>query len=258
MDAAGGGQAADAPLRPLYVLFAFLVARWNRGVLPVASALSIILAIFAGIAAPAWFDRAKDGLSNPALPADLLGLLCLLLVPLQVILIAVAMVAFNQNWHVEEERQIGDEIPPGDEPRGEKGRWPHHAARQPLERRPRTKRASARRTHRPRAGLEKPERRLDQRRAVLADVVDRVRDLGDGQVVGRHEQLLEPLEAGPRIEPFLLGLLLEDHRHAVVDRRNDLPRLAGDDRAGMDRGAVRPASLRPEPGEREGLALTAG
>jgi hypothetical protein len=97
----------------LYVLFAYLVARWNRGVLPVASALSIILAIFGGIAAPAWFDRAKDGLSNPALPPDLLGILCLLLVPIQVILIAVAMVAFNQDWHVEEERPIGDELPPG-------------------------------------------------------------------------------------------------------------------------------------------------
>jgi len=100
----------------LYVLFAFLVARWNRGVLPVAAALAIILAIFAGIAAPAWFDRAKDGLTSPALPEELLGLLTLLLVPLQVILIAVAMVAFNQDWHVEEERPIGDEIPPGDRP----------------------------------------------------------------------------------------------------------------------------------------------
>jgi len=106
----------------LYVLFAFLVSRWNRGVLPVASALAIILAIFAGIAAPAWFDRAKDGLSNPALPPDLLGLLCLLLVPVQVILIAVAMVAFNQDWHVEEERQIGDELPPVEPPKGSTGR----------------------------------------------------------------------------------------------------------------------------------------
>ena len=97
----------------LYVLFAFLVARWNRGVLPVASALAIILAIFAGIAAPAWFDRAKDGLSDPALPPDLLGILCLVLVPLQVVLIAVAMVAFSQDWHVEEERPIGEEIPSG-------------------------------------------------------------------------------------------------------------------------------------------------
>ena len=103
-------------LASIYILFAFLVMRWNRGVLPVASALAIILAIFAGIAAPAWFDRAKDGLSDPALPPDLLGILCLLLVPLQVILIAVAMVAFNQDWHVEEERPIGDEIPPGNEP----------------------------------------------------------------------------------------------------------------------------------------------
>ena len=100
----------------LYVLFAFLVARWNRGSLPVVSALAIILAIFAGIAAPAWFDRAKEGLSNPALSPDLLGILCLLLVPIQVILIAVAMVAFNQDWHVEEERPIGDEIPPSDKP----------------------------------------------------------------------------------------------------------------------------------------------
>ena len=110
-----GVKALTIIYAALYVLFAFLVARWNRGVLPVASALAIILAIFAGIAAPAWFDRAKDGLSNPALPPDLLGILCLVLVPLQVILIAVAMVAFNQDWHVEEERPIGDEIPSGGE-----------------------------------------------------------------------------------------------------------------------------------------------
>jgi lysylphosphatidylglycerol synthetase-like protein (DUF2156 family) len=91
----------------LYILFAYYVAKWQRGVLPVASALAIILAIFAAISAPAWFDRAKDGLSSPALPEELLGLLTLLLVPVQVMLIAVAMVAFNQNWHVEEERPIG-------------------------------------------------------------------------------------------------------------------------------------------------------
>ena len=105
-----GGQIFAIGYIVLYLLFAFLVARWNRGVLPVASALAIILAIFAGIAAPAWFDRAKDGLDSPVLPEELLGLLTLLLVPLQVILIAVSMVAFNQNWHVEEERPIGDEL----------------------------------------------------------------------------------------------------------------------------------------------------
>ncbi|HEY7267538.1 MAG TPA: hypothetical protein VH501_07580 [Solirubrobacterales bacterium] len=129
----------------LYVLFAFLVVRWNRGVLPVAAALSIILAIFAGIAAPAWFDRAKDGLSDPALPPDLLGILCLVLVPIQVILIAVAMVAFNQDWHVEEERPIGDEIPPRDDPDEDE---PGPADRSTSERRTRTSRTTA--TRRPR------------------------------------------------------------------------------------------------------------
>jgi hypothetical protein len=134
----------------LYILFAYLVARWNRGVLPVASALSIILAIFAGIAAPAWFDRAKDGFSNPALPPEFLGLLCLLLVPVQVILIAVAMVAFNQDWHVEEERPIGDELPPVNPPRGtssprsNKRTSTSRASRSSASKR--TTRASARRT----------------------------------------------------------------------------------------------------------------
>jgi hypothetical protein len=119
-----GGKIFALLYIAIYVLFAFLVARWNRGVLPVASALAIILAIFAGIAAPAWFDRAKDGLTSPALPEELLGLLTLLLVPVQVILIAVAMVAFNQEWHVEEERPIGDELPPVEPPpdKGDTGR----------------------------------------------------------------------------------------------------------------------------------------
>ena len=91
----------------IYILFAFLVMRWNRGVLPVAAALAVILAIFAAIAAPDWFARDKPGLTSPALPEDLLGLLTLIIVPVQVILVAVALIGFNQEWHVEEERPIG-------------------------------------------------------------------------------------------------------------------------------------------------------
>jgi hypothetical protein len=105
-----GGKMFAVAYILLYLMFAWLVSRWNRGSLPVISALAIILAIFAGIAAPAWFDRAKDGLDSPALPEEVLGLLTLLLAPIQIILIAVAMVAFNQEWHVEEERPIGDEL----------------------------------------------------------------------------------------------------------------------------------------------------
>ncbi len=90
----------------LYVLFAFLVMRWNRGVLPVSAALAVIMAIFAAVAAPGWFDRAKDGLTSPALPEDLLGLLTVIVIPVQLLLVALAMLGFNQDWHVEEERPI--------------------------------------------------------------------------------------------------------------------------------------------------------
>jgi hypothetical protein len=106
----------------IYILFAFLVLRWNRGVLPVTAALAIVLAIFAVLAAPAWFARDKDGLDPPALPDELLGLLTFIVVPVQLALIAIAMIGFNQNWHVEEERPIGggyydpDEEEPGAPP----------------------------------------------------------------------------------------------------------------------------------------------
>ena len=66
--------------------------------------------------------RSKTGLSPPPLPDDLLGLLTILVIPVQLLLITVAMVGFNQEWHVEEERPIGDELPPVDPPRGTSSR----------------------------------------------------------------------------------------------------------------------------------------
>lgn len=103
-----GIGAATVGWAGLYVLFALLVMRWNRGILPVAAALAIVMIIFAAVAAPGWFDRAKDGLNSPALPEDLLGLLTIVVIPVQILLIVVAMVAFNQEWHVEEERPTGE------------------------------------------------------------------------------------------------------------------------------------------------------
>jgi hypothetical protein len=100
----------------LYILFAVLVSRWSRGVLPVASASAIILAIFAAVSAPSWFDRSKAGLSPPPLPDDLLGLLTILIVPVQLLLITIAMVGFSQEWHVEEERPVGGVALPGEGP----------------------------------------------------------------------------------------------------------------------------------------------
>jgi hypothetical protein len=75
----------------LYVLMAFYVLRWNRGVLPVASALAVLLAVVAAVSAPAWFARAKDGFADPTLDPSFLGLLTLIIVPVQILLLAFAM-----------------------------------------------------------------------------------------------------------------------------------------------------------------------
>jgi hypothetical protein len=91
----------------LYAFFAFLVARWNRGILPVAAALSMILAIFCAVGAESWFNRDRAGFDSAGLPSDLIGLLVIILGLLQIVLIAAALYGFNQEWHVEEERPIG-------------------------------------------------------------------------------------------------------------------------------------------------------
>ena len=52
----------------LYAFFAFLVARWSRGILPVAAALSMILAIFCAVGADSWFARDKAGFDEALLP----------------------------------------------------------------------------------------------------------------------------------------------------------------------------------------------
>jgi hypothetical protein len=91
----------------LYAFFAFLVARWSRGILPVAAALSTILAIFCATGAGSWFARDKSGFEEGLIASPLIGLLVIILLILQVIVVVVALYAFNQNWHVEEERPIG-------------------------------------------------------------------------------------------------------------------------------------------------------
>ena len=96
-----GAKAVPPAYVVIYLVFAFYVTRWNRGVLPVASALAIILIIFAAVASPAWFERDKTGFDDPALPSSLLGILTLLLIPLQALLIAFAMRGFRQQWNVE-------------------------------------------------------------------------------------------------------------------------------------------------------------
>jgi hypothetical protein len=109
-DAIEGAKALQLAYIVLYVVLAVFVMRWNRGVLPLIAALAIVLLIFAAVSAPAWFDRDKTGFSDPALDESILGLLTALLVPVQILLIAVSMSGFRQAWNVEVER--GEEPPP--------------------------------------------------------------------------------------------------------------------------------------------------
>jgi hypothetical protein len=104
-DALEGAKALQIAYIVVYLVIAFFVMRWNRGVLPLAAALAIVLLIFAAVAAPAWFDRDQPGFTDPALDEGVLGLLTAILVPVQLLLIAFAMSGFQQAWNVEVERE---------------------------------------------------------------------------------------------------------------------------------------------------------
>ena len=128
-----GGWATLEGAKPLqiayivfYLVMAFFVLRWSRGVLPLTAAMAIIMLIFAAVSAPQWFDRDKAGFTSPNLDESLLGLLTALMVPLQILLIAFAMSGFRQAWNVEVEHHPDDEDEPDRggrdrEPRSERG-----------------------------------------------------------------------------------------------------------------------------------------
>jgi hypothetical protein len=109
-----GAKPIQVAYIALYFICAFYIARWRSGLLPVSAALAIILAIFAAVSGPEWFDRDKAGFAETTISADVLGLITLLIVPVQVLLIAFAMSGFRQNWQVEVERRPDERRdPPG-------------------------------------------------------------------------------------------------------------------------------------------------
>ncbi len=108
----------------LYLVIAYYVWRWNRGVLPIAAALAILLLLVTLIAgtgqfgsgsATSWFDRNHSGFAaaqsifgGKGLGPDFLGLMVVLLIPVQVLLIVFGMRAFAQGWNVEIEVPIDE------------------------------------------------------------------------------------------------------------------------------------------------------
>ena len=100
----------------VYLVSAFYVWRWARGVLPLAAALGILLLIVAviaatGLAGTSWFDRtgfaaAQSLFGGTGLSANALGTIAVILAPVQVALIIFAMTGFVQAWNVEREVTI--------------------------------------------------------------------------------------------------------------------------------------------------------
>jgi lysylphosphatidylglycerol synthetase-like protein (DUF2156 family) len=116
-----GAQIVSFGYVIVYLVMAYYVTRWNRGVLPVAAGLAILLAVVAAVAGPAWFERDKAGFTDPTLDPAILGLLTLIIVPVQILLIAFAMRGFQQAWNVEVEvaRDEADQYRDGDAEPGE-------------------------------------------------------------------------------------------------------------------------------------------
>jgi len=116
-----GGWSKLQGLKPVnfvwciaYLLIAYYVTtRWARGLLPIVTALAILLLIMAiiagtGASGTSWFDRSHAGFAGAkslfgggGLSPDFLGLITLLIAPVQALLIFFAMLGFSQGWNVE-------------------------------------------------------------------------------------------------------------------------------------------------------------
>ena len=104
----GAARRLPARLPPV----AYLVLRWNRGILPVIAALAIILRHLRGGRRP----RAGSTATPPASPTRRSTPTCsgssALLVRVQLLLIVFAMLGFRQAWNVEVERRVDGGQPP--------------------------------------------------------------------------------------------------------------------------------------------------
>lgn len=108
-----GLKAVNLVWAAVYVIMAFYIARWNRGLLPIAAALAILLLILTliagtGVSGTSWFDRSHTGFApadsifgGGGLDPDTLGLFTLLIAPVQALLIFFCMRGFAQGWNVE-------------------------------------------------------------------------------------------------------------------------------------------------------------
>ncbi len=96
-----------------YLWVAYRVARWARGSLPIAAAMSVLMLAFVliaafGLSGASWSDRGRPGyaaarslLGGGGLSAHTLQTLAILLACSQVVLLGTALQAFTQRWSIE-------------------------------------------------------------------------------------------------------------------------------------------------------------
>jgi lysylphosphatidylglycerol synthetase-like protein (DUF2156 family) len=106
--AIGGASALSPGLQlftfagiALFLVMTYYVFKWSRGVLAMSAALAVLIAVLAIVASTGWFSRDQAGFTEPLVPAAVLGLVCIVLVPVLLLLVAFAMRGFNQAWNIE-------------------------------------------------------------------------------------------------------------------------------------------------------------
>jgi hypothetical protein len=97
----------------VYLVMAVFIARWARGLLPIAGVLGLLLLAISliaslGLGGTSWFERSNASYAaahalggGRGLSSDTIGTLILLLAPVELVLILVAIVGFAQGWNVE-------------------------------------------------------------------------------------------------------------------------------------------------------------
>jgi hypothetical protein len=93
-----------AILVAIYLVLAFYIAQWSKGMLPVAAGAAGFVLAFALVAVPSWSNRNAEGFTISTVDPGLLAFLSAMLVPLQILLIVFALRGFQQHWNVEVER----------------------------------------------------------------------------------------------------------------------------------------------------------
>ncbi|MEH3052714.1 MAG: hypothetical protein PGN13_01740 [Patulibacter minatonensis] len=96
-----GAQGLQFVTGILFGYFAFGVARWRSGVLPIAAGVAIVTGVFAAVSVSGWFDRDGLGYEATPIPQDLLGVLLIAFAILQMVVVVLTLRGFTQQWQVE-------------------------------------------------------------------------------------------------------------------------------------------------------------